>query len=46
VQLLPRGTQQSSIRGILHEGMLEQVCRVRRQTLPEKQTSLNEPVER
>ncbi len=38
--------QQRAIGGVLHKRVLEQIGRVRRQALPEQQTSCDETVER
>ena len=41
-----RLAQQRAVSRVLHQGVLEQVGRVRRYTLPEQQTGVNETVER
>jgi hypothetical protein len=41
-----RLAQQSAVGRVLHEGVLEQVSRMRRHALPKKQTSRHETVER
>jgi hypothetical protein len=46
VKRASRLAQQRAICRVLHQGMFEQVPRIRRQTLSEQQTSLNETVER
>ena len=46
VKRASRLAQQRAIGRVLHQGMLEQIGRVRRHALPEQQTSRNETVER
>ena len=46
VKCASRLAQQRAIGRVLHQGMLEQVGRMRRHTLPEQQTSRNETVQR
>ena len=46
VKRASRLAQQRAIGRVLHKGMLEQVGRMRRRALPEKQTSRNETIER
>ena len=46
VKRAPRLPQQRAIGGVLHQGMLEQIARLRRHALSEQQTGLNETVER
>ena len=46
VQPASRLAQQRAIGGVLHQGMLEQVCRLRRHALAEQQPCGDEPVER
>jgi hypothetical protein len=46
VKRAPRLAQQGAISRLLHQGMLEQIGRVRGLALTEQQTSLNKPVER
>src|SRR5262249_27233653 len=46
VQRPSRLPQQRAVGRVLHKCVLEQITRVRGQTLPEEQTCINEPVER
>src|SRR6516164_3632006 len=46
VQLLPSFAEQGVVSNILHEGMLEQIMRVRRQALPKQQAGLDKTIER
>ena len=46
VKRSPRLAQQSAISRVLHKCVLEQISRVRGNTLPKEQACLNEPVER
>ena len=46
VKRASRLAQQRAIGRVLHQGMLEQISRVRRHALPEQQTGRNETVER
>ena len=44
VKRASRLAQQRAIGRVLHEGMLEQIGRMRRPALPEQQTSTNETI--
>ena len=46
VKSASRLAQQGAIGRVLHQGMLEQIGRMRRRTLPEQQASGNETIER
>src|ERR1700720_940422 len=45
VKRASRLAQQRAVGSVLHKCVLEQISRVRGQTLPEEQTCINEPVE-
>ena len=46
VKRAPRLAQERAIGRVPHQGMLEQIARVRRRTLPEQKTGLSETIER
>src|ERR1700758_1605771 len=46
MQLLSPLAEQGAVSNVLHQGMLEQITRVRRHPLPKQQAGLDETVER